>query len=63
MKDFDSLIFDLDGTLWDTCEACAVAWNNVATLFQATAHASQVSQSVPSKSKINESKSFIPNLL
>ena len=29
MKDFDSLIFDLDGTLWDTCEACAVAWNNV----------------------------------
>ena len=29
MKDFDSLIFDLDGKLWDTCEACAVAWNNV----------------------------------
>ena len=29
MKDFDSLIFDLDGTLWDTCEACALAWNNV----------------------------------
>ena len=29
MKGFDSLIFDLDGTLWDTCEACAVAWNNV----------------------------------
>ena len=29
MKDFDSLIFDLDGTLWDTCEACAEAWNNV----------------------------------
>ena len=29
MKKFDSLIFDLDGTLWDTCEACAVAWNNV----------------------------------
>lgn len=23
----DALIFDLDGTLWDTCEACAVAWN------------------------------------
>ena len=29
VRDFDSLIFDLDGTLWDTCEACAVAWNNV----------------------------------
>ena len=29
MKNFDSLIFDLDGTLWDTSEACAVAWNNV----------------------------------
>jgi phosphoglycolate phosphatase len=26
---FDSLIFDLDGTLWDTCHACAIAWNNV----------------------------------
>lgn len=25
----DSLIFDLDGTLWDTCDICAVAWNNV----------------------------------
>ena len=23
----DALIFDLDGTLWDTCETCAVAWN------------------------------------
>lgn len=22
-----ALIFDLDGTLWDTCPACAVAWN------------------------------------
>ena len=29
MKKYDSIIFDLDGTLWDTCEACAVAWNNV----------------------------------
>ncbi len=28
-KQFDSIIFDLDGTLWDTCSACAVAWNNV----------------------------------
>jgi phosphoglycolate phosphatase len=25
----DALIFDLDGTLWDTCETCAVAWNEV----------------------------------
>jgi phosphoglycolate phosphatase len=25
----DSLIFDLDGTLWDTCDICAVGWNNV----------------------------------
>lgn len=23
----DALVFDLDGTLWDTCETCAVAWN------------------------------------
>lgn len=26
---FDSIIFDLDGTLWDTCPACAIAWNRV----------------------------------
>ncbi|HAZ12553.1 MAG: hypothetical protein A2X86_11860 [Bdellovibrionales bacterium GWA2_49_15] len=26
---YDSLIFDLDGTLWDTCSACALAWNKV----------------------------------
>jgi len=25
----DALIFDLDGTLWDTCDSCAIAWNNV----------------------------------
>jgi phosphoglycolate phosphatase len=25
----DSIIFDLGGTLWDTCDSCATAWNNV----------------------------------
>lgn len=25
----DSIVFDLDGTLWDTCHACAIAWNTV----------------------------------
>lgn len=28
---FDSIVFDLDGTLWDTCASCAVAWNAVAS--------------------------------
>jgi phosphoglycolate phosphatase len=28
-QNIDSLVFDLDGTLWDTCEACAAGWNNV----------------------------------
>ena len=31
MDGFDSIIFDLDGTLWDASKACAVAWNRVLT--------------------------------
>jgi phosphoglycolate phosphatase len=29
MRQIDSIVFDLDGTLWDTCASCAVAWNDV----------------------------------
>jgi len=29
----DSIIFDLDGTLWDTCATCAIAWNRVLNRF------------------------------
>jgi phosphoglycolate phosphatase len=25
----DAIVFDLDGTLWDTCATCALAWNEV----------------------------------
>ena len=29
MKTIDSIIFDLDGTLWDSCPSCSDGWNNV----------------------------------
>ena len=25
----DAIVFDLDGTLWDTCATCAIGWNRV----------------------------------
>ena len=25
----DAIVFDLDGSLWDTCETCAIGWNLV----------------------------------
>jgi len=34
--DFDALIFDLDGTLWDVTEASAVGWNNSLQLLGLT---------------------------
>lgn len=35
----DSLIFDLDGTLWDAAEACTMAWNKS---FKELGHAHQI---------------------
>jgi phosphoglycolate phosphatase len=32
----DSLIFDLDGTLWDASETCARAWNDLLTQLEIT---------------------------
>jgi phosphoglycolate phosphatase len=29
MEAIDSIVLDLDGTLWDTCASCAMGWNTV----------------------------------
>lgn len=34
----DALIFDLDGTLWDTSETCAAGWNRVTRELGVDAH-------------------------
>ncbi len=39
---YDSLIFDLDGTLWDATESCAIGWSNalksIGIEYKTTAH-------------------------
>lgn len=35
----DALIFDLDGTLWDTSDVCAAAWNRITRELQMTVRA------------------------
>lgn len=36
MEHFDSIIFDLDGTLWDASETCAKAWNKALVELEIT---------------------------